>query len=106
LLTLSFAGTWVFGQYSDVACIDAFRKVPEGSSIQDKPGLWPPGGTCKYELPNGSTVSRSRGLPWFEWIFLALCAGVAWLISAVWHGLRRRCKSPPPESNRQPLHYK
>jgi hypothetical protein len=106
VLALVFVFTWVFGQYSDVACVDAFPGVPEGTAIQDKPGVWPPGGKCNYELPNGATVTRDRGLPEFEWIVLAVCAGVAWLFSAGWHRLRRRWESPPPESNRQPLHYK
>jgi hypothetical protein len=89
-LALAFAGTWVFGAYSDISCIDAFRDVPEGTAIQDKPGVWPPGGKCGYELPNGNTTTRDRGVPWFEWIVLAVCAGIAWLFSAGYQRLRRR----------------
>jgi hypothetical protein len=106
VLALVFAATWVFGQYSDTACIDVFHDLPEGSAFHDEPGLWPPGGQCSYELPSGATTTRNRGVPWFEWIVLAVFGGLAWLISAGWHRLRRRRKSPPSDSNRQPLHYK
>jgi hypothetical protein len=61
VLALVFAGTWVFGRYSDISCDDAFAQ-------------------------RLNTLGNQRATN-------VLSFG-------------RPGKSPPPESNRQPLHYK
>jgi hypothetical protein len=65
--------------------------------------VWPPGGRCVFELPNGSERVDAGPVPWAEWILLAIGALFVLMLSTVWNRLVR---SPPPESNRQPLHYK
>jgi hypothetical protein len=101
-LALVFAGTWLVGGYSDTECFELYADLPELAQVDKEVRLWPPGTKCHYQLPNGTEQSRSH-LPWFEWIVLALSGAAAYLVSALWH---RFAKSPPPESNRQPLHYK
>jgi hypothetical protein len=49
---------------------------------------WPPGSDCVYELPDGTEVVRDKPVPWFEWIFLALCAGVCVVVSWAWGRVR------------------
>jgi hypothetical protein len=80
--------------------------MPELTNYDYQVSLWPPGGDCVYELPDGTEVTRDKEVPWFTWGFLGVCAGVAWLLSALWHRIRPGPKSPPSDSNRQPLHYK
>jgi hypothetical protein len=84
VLLLAFGGTWVWGGYSDSGCIDAYQDLPEGSSYHQEAALWPPGGSCVYELPSGEVVARGRPVPWWEWFWLALLGAVAgglgWLV--------------------------
>ena len=55
--------------------------MPEQTNWRYQISPWPPGGDCVYELPNGIEVVRDKPVPWFEWIFPALCAGGCVLVS-------------------------
>jgi hypothetical protein len=102
LIALVFVGTWLYGDpYSDDACLNA--RPPERSTFHAEAALWPPGGRCVIELPNEGERVEAGPVPWTEWTVLALGAAAALLASGAWH---RFIRSPPPESNRQPLHYK
>jgi hypothetical protein len=93
LIALAFVWTWAYGNpYSDDACLDA--RVPEESSgYSTEAAIWPPGGECVYETPDGNEHVHQGPVPWFEFTFLALCAAAVLLVAWLW---RRLVRSPPP----------
>ena len=103
-LALAFLGTWAYGGYSDTECtLEIPRGIPESAAVHEEAGLWPPGARCVFELPSGNERVEPGPVPWAEWTLLAVCAGAVLLVARLW---ARFVESPPPESNRQPLHYK
>jgi hypothetical protein len=93
VILLAFAGTWVYGEVSDTQCYGSLRAVPEGTAFHEEAGLWPPGGKCVFELPNGRERVEAGPVPWFEWILLALCAGAVMAVAQLWQGVTRRVHS-------------
>jgi hypothetical protein len=92
LIALAFVVTWAYGNpYSDDACLDAL--APEGSAYHTEAALWPPGGECVTELPGGGERVESGPVPWFEWIFLALCTGAVLTVTWAWGRVRRAARA-------------
>ena len=61
-------------------CSD-FGRLPEGSTSNSKPDLFPPGTiVCEYQTPRGE-VTTSQYVPWFEWLFLGVAALVIGLMT-------------------------
>ena len=92
---MAFAWAWLYGEYSDTQCLNFLDGLPEPTAWHEEASLWPPGGACVMELPDGTVQTRDGPIPWYEWAFLALCALFAWLSSAAWHRLVRRVHSRP-----------
>jgi hypothetical protein len=67
--------------------------VPEGSGYHTEATLWPPGGECVIELPNGGERIEAGPVPWFEWTFIALCAGAVITLAHLWQRVARRVHS-------------
>ena len=91
-LALVFVYVSVYAVDDDTDC-SVPASFPEQTNWRYQISPWPPGGDCVYELPNGTEVVRNKPVPWFEWIFLAFCAGVAVLVSWAWGRVRRAARA-------------
>jgi hypothetical protein len=80
---VGFLAAWVgWGVLdADTGCLDAYPRLPEGSAVRPEPAVWPPGGQCEYELPDGTHATRSMGVPWFEWTVAAVLGAITVLVA-------------------------